>query len=137
VPLPTASLLTWLLSLGWDATQETGAPLFMGPYIPEMPDKCAVITPTPGPGFQLEAAADASAFQARVRGPQNDPAAAETLAFALDALILAAPFPGIVDGRTIVHCHRLGGTPTPLAATPDLGERTELVCSYVLIASTT
>ena len=137
MPLPIASLIDWLVSfLGWDASQESGAPIAPGPYILPMPDRLVTVTSTPGPGYTLEAAADAQAFQARVRGPQNDQAAAEALAFALDALILAASFPVVVNGRTIIHCHRLGGTPSPLAATPDSGERYELVCSYVLIAGT-
>lgn len=137
MPLPTASLIKWLTTdLGWDATQETGAPIVPGPYILPMPDRLVTVTATPGPGYTLEAAADAQAFQARVRGPQNDQAAAEALAFTLDALILNASFPAIVDGRVIIHCHRLGGTPSPLAATPDSGERSEYVTSYVLIAST-
>lgn len=136
MPLPTASLLTWLLSLGWDATQETGAPLFKGPYIQPMPDRCVTITATPGPGYQMEGAADVSAFQARVRGPQNDQDAAESLALQFDALIFSASFPAVVGGKTIVHCHRLGGPPSPLSATPDVAERSEYISSYVLIAST-
>jgi hypothetical protein len=137
VPLPTASVIKWLVSLGWDVTEETGAPVKPGPYVPEMPDRLVVITSTPGPGFQLEAAADAQVFQARVRGPQMDQDAAEELAFSLDGLILGASFPAVVDGRTIIHCHRFGGAPAPLTGTPDSGDRYELVCSYLLTASTT
>lgn len=136
MPLPTSSLIAWIQSLGWDASQETGAPLFKGPYIQPMPDKCVTITVTPGPGYQMEGAADASAFQARVRGPQNDQDAAEALALRFDALIFGASFPVVVGGQTIVHCHRLGGPPSPLSATPDVAERSEFVSSYVLTAST-
>lgn len=136
MPLPTSSVIRWLTDQGWDATQETGAPLFPGPFVPEMPDRLVVVTSTPGPGYVLEAAADAQAFQARVRGPQNDYDAAEALAFALDDLILNASFPAIVAGRTLIHCHRLGSQPTPLAVGPDSGDCTNFTCQYVLTAST-
>ena len=137
MPLPTSALIDWLASLGWDDRQEYGAPLFPGPYVPDSPDKCVVVTATPGPGYVMEAAADAGAFQARVRGPQNDPAAAEQLAYALDSLILGAQFPAVTSsGQVIVHVHRLGGTPAPLSGSPDDGDRYELTASYVAIAST-
>jgi uncharacterized protein (DUF2126 family) len=133
--LPTQTVIDWLTGLGWDVTQESGTPLVPGPYILPMPDRLITITITPGPGYVLESAADASTFQARVRGAQNDQAGAETLAFSLDALILAASFPAIVDGRILIHVHRLGGAPSPLAGGPDNAERTELVATYVAIAS--
>lgn len=137
MPLPTTDLVAWILSLGWDGTQETGAPVLTGPYVPDEPDKCVIVTPTPGPGFTNEAATDASAFQARVRGSQNDQPGAETLAYLLDALILGASFPAVTgSGQVIVHVHRLGGTPSPLASGPDDGDRSEFVTSYICIAGT-
>jgi hypothetical protein len=134
VPLPTTSVISWLASLGWDTRQEYGAPLVLGPYVLKVPDQLVTLTPVPGPGYVLEADADAGAFQARVRGPQNDQAAAEKLAYSLDALILAAPFPAIVDGHVIIHAHRLGGSPAPLAADPDDADRWSYVTTYVCIA---
>lgn len=134
MPLPVSGVIAWILSLGWDASQEAGAPVVPGPLILEMPDRLLTVTPTPGPGFLLEAAADASTFQARVRGSQNDYADAEGLAYALDSLILGASFPAIVGGYTLIHVHRLGGTPSPLSGGPDLGDRFEMVCTYVCIA---
>lgn len=137
MPLPTTDLINWLASLGWDGTQESGAPLIMGPYVPDSPDKMVVVSPTPGPGFQFEAAADASGFQARVRGGQNDQPGAESLAYALDSLILGAQFPVLgASGKTIIHIHRLGGTPWPLSPNPDDAERFSYVTQYVVIAST-
>jgi hypothetical protein len=137
VAVPVRTIINWVIAQGWDASQETGVPLFPGPYIQKMPDRIVTLTGTPGPGFVLESAADAQAFQARVRGPQNDQDAAEALALSLDSLILNAPFPAIAGARTLMFCKRLGGQPIPLAAAPDQAERYEFICSYILIASTT
>lgn len=140
MPLPTTSVISWLTGLGWDTRQEYGAPFFLGPYVPKVPDQCVVVTPTPGAGYVLEAAADAGAFQLRVRGPQGGDAspdaqaAAEALAYSLDALILAANFPAIVDGHVIIHAHRLGGAPSPLSADPDDADRFSYTCQYLCIA---
>lgn len=137
MPLPSASVIAWITGLGWDCTQETGAPVFPGPYVPPEPDRLVVITATPGPGYVLEGDADAGAFQARCRGSQNDQVDAEGLAYLLDSLILGASFPVLAaDGQAIVHVHRLGGTPSPLAANPDSGDRYEFVSSYLCIAGT-
>jgi hypothetical protein len=137
MPLPTTDILAWIESLGWNSAQEIGAPIVMGPYILKVPDKLVTVTPTPGPGFVYEAAADANAFQARVRGGQNDQPGAEALAYQLDSLILGAQFPAVsASGMTIVHIHRLGGTPSPLAPNPDDAERYEYTCQYLVIAGT-
>jgi hypothetical protein len=137
VPLPTADLIAWIAGLGWNTTQEYGCPLVPGPYVPDEPDRICVVSPTPGPGFLLEAAADAGAFQARVRGGQNDQGNAEHLAYALDSLILNASFPArTTSGQVIIHIHRLGGTPAPLSGDPDDGDRFSYICSYLAIAGT-
>lgn len=135
--MPAASVVAWIESLGWDARQEFGAPLILGPYIPEEPDRVAVITPVPGPGFILEGDADAGAFQARVRGGQNDQADAEGLAYLLDKLILGASFPAVTaSGQVIIHVHRLGGTPSPLSGDPDDGDRYTFTTTYLAISGT-
>ena len=137
MPLPTSDLIDWLTDLGWDTTQESGAPIVKGPYILKSPDRLVTITPMPGPGYMLEGASDAGAFQARVRGSQDNPDDAEDLAYALDSLILGAQFPAdSTSGKTIIHVHRQGGTPSPLASGPDDGDRTEFVCPYLVFAST-
>ena len=137
MPLPTADLIAWLVSLGENVTQEYGMPIVAGPYVPDMPDRICVATPTPGPGFILEAAADAGAFQVRVRGSQDDQGDAERLAYALDSLILQAQFPArTASGQVIIHIHRLGGTPAPLSGDPDDGDRWSYICSYLAIAGT-
>lgn len=137
MPLPSADLIAWITGLGWDTRQEYGAPISPGPYVPPEPDRILVITGTPGPGYVLEGSADAGAFQARLRGRQNDQADAEALAYLLDSLILGAPFPSVaLSGQPIVHVHRLGGTPSPLAASPDTGDRYEFTTTYLCIAGT-
>lgn len=136
MPLPTSDVIDFLENLGWDTTQESGAPILQGPYVPPSPDKIVVVTPIPGPGYILESAVDVSAFQARVRGGQDDQAGAEALAFDLDARILAASFPAAsASGKTIIHIHRQGGTPSPLANDPDDAERFDYVTNYLVFAS--
>lgn len=135
MPLPTSDVIAFLENLGWDTTQESGAPVVPGPYILPSPDRLVTITGTSGPGWMLEGAADASGFQARVRGGQNDPDDAEALAFALDALIFGASFPVTsASGQKIIQVRRLGGTPSPLSGSPDDGDRTEFTCLYVAFA---
>lgn len=134
--IPLSTIISWLTGLGWDASQESGAPILPGPYIRKMPDRLVTLTSTPGPGYVLEAAADAQAFQARVRGPQNDQDGAEALALALDGLVLNASFPCVVAARTLIFCRRLGSQPSPLGAAPDQADRYEYTASYVLTAST-
>ena len=135
MPLPAASLVAWLTRLGWDVRQEYGAPIVPGPYVPPEPDRCVIVTAVPGPGYVLEGDGDAGAFQARVRGGQNDQADAEGLAYLLDSMILGASFPAVTpSGQVIIHIHRLGGTPSPLAAGPDSGDRYEMVASYLVIS---
>lgn len=136
MPLPTSVFIAWLAGLGWDATQESGAPLVRGPRIRDEPDRLVTITPVPGPGWVLEAAADAMAFQARTRGPQGDQDTAEALAFQLDALIFNASFPVTVAGRLISQVRRFAGPPALLAPGPDDGDRYELTCTYLCIAAT-
>jgi hypothetical protein len=142
VPLATLSLISWILSLGWDGNQETGAPLVLGPYVPDEPDKLIVLTPTPGPGYQREGATDLVGFQARARGPQGGDgsphaqAAAEALAYELDKLIFAAAYPAVLpSGQVIVLARRLSGAPAPLAAGPDDADRFEYVTSYLIEVS--
>jgi hypothetical protein len=135
--LPTKAVLAWLAGLGWDTRQERGAPLVKGPYVPKSPDRLVIVTPTPGAGYVWDGAADASAFQTRVRGGQNDQDDAEELALALDRLILNASFPVLLpSGQVISHIHRAAGAPAPLASDPDDAERYEYICSYLCIAST-
>lgn len=143
MPLPAAALISWLSTLGgWDSNQETGVPFYLGPYVPDEPDKCVIVTPTPGAGFMREGATDMCGFQARVRGPQggdgSPPAqeAAEALAYRLDALIFNAACPvTLPSGQVIVTVHRLSGAPAPLAGEPDDADRFTFVAQYLIEVS--
>lgn len=142
MPVATSDVITWLTSLGWDTNQETGVPLYMGPYVPDSPDQVAVITPVPGAGFMREGATDMCGFQARVRGPQGGDgspdaqAAAESLAYALDRLIFTAAYPvRLSSGQVIVTAHRLTGMPAPMSGMPDDADRFSLTASYLIEVS--
>jgi len=126
--------MDWIVSLGWDNREEAGYPLRPGPEIRDVPDKIVHITGSGGPGYTTEEpATDAWAFQARVRGPSDDPLTAEDAADQLDSLILHASFPAVIDGMKIVHVHRLAGRPAPLPLDP-ADRRFEYTCNYVMIA---
>jgi hypothetical protein len=134
VTASTQVIIDWLTSIGWDTRQEAGYPLLPGPEILSEPDKIVHITGTGGPGYLTEEpATDGWGFQARVRGPADDPIAAEDAARQLDTLILGASFPAMVDGVQIQHVHRLSSRPAPLPLDPN-DRRFEYTCSYLMIA---
>jgi hypothetical protein len=141
VPIATRDLITWLSAQGgWDTSQETGVPFFLGPYIPDTPDRLVILTPTPGAGYAREGATDVCGFQARVRGPQGGDgspdaqAAAEALAYRLDALIFGAAYPvRLPSGQVIVTAHRLSGAPAPMM--PDDADRVSFTCQYLIEVS--
>lgn len=123
----------WITSLGWDSRQEMGFPLYPGTEVLNDPDQAVFIAGTGGPGYTTEEpATDAVSFQARVRGPADDPLAARLAADTLDALILSASFPVQVDGTQIVHVHRLAGRPSMLPL-DEADKRFELTASYVIV----
>ena len=122
----TQDIIGWLQGLG------VTVPLYSGTQvIPDMPDRIGVVTPTSGPGQSLEGAADTVGFQVRIRGAQNNPGDAETLAYDADGRILGAQFPATIGPVRLTAVRRSGGRPTPLSATPDDGGRTEMVCTYL------
>lgn len=129
----TQLIIDWITSLGWDVRQEVGYPLLPGPEILDEPDRAVFITGTGGPGFITEeGSADASAFQARVRGPSGDPLEPEAKAQELDRMIRLAPFPVIVDGVPVQVVSRQGSGPSPLPVDPgDL--RHEFTANYVIV----
>jgi hypothetical protein len=143
VPVATSDVVAWILSLGWDGTQETGCPIVMGPYVPDSPDTLAVVTMTPGAGFMRDGATDMCGFQARVRGGQSGDgstdaqAITEALAYKLDDLIFAASYPArLASGRTLVIAHRLSGMPSPMPQASDDLDRWTYVASYLIEVST-
>jgi hypothetical protein len=143
VPVAISDVTAWILAQGWDGTQETGAPLCMGPYVPDTPDTLVVLTATPGAGYQKDGATDMCGFQARVRGGQSGDgstgaqAVTEALAYKLDGLIFDAAYPAtLASGKTLVTARRLSGMPSPLMPAPDDSDRMTYTCSYLIEVST-
>ena len=134
ITTPRATVvIDFLTSAGWDATQETGYPMFPGPEILTAPDKAVFITATGGPGYTTEeGGTDAWSFQARVRGPADDPDAAEAAAALLDWTILGALKPANVDGVRVITCFRAGSPPVALPLDPS-DRRFEFTCNYIIV----
>ena len=122
----TKDLIVWLQTLGVIVPLNPGTQ-----RIPEMPDRLAVVTPISGPGLTLEGLADTPGFQLRCRGRQNDPDDAEAIAYDADKRILAAQYPTTIGPVRLTAVTRSGGRPSLLSATPDSGNRTEMVCTYL------
>jgi hypothetical protein len=129
----TRLIIDWITSLGWDITQELGYPLFPGPQILDEPDRSVWITGGGGPGYLTdEGGIDASQFQVRVRGPQDDAFEPESVAQLLDSMVLRASFPAFIDGVNINVVYRATNGPTPLPVDPaDL--RHEFTCNYIFV----
>jgi hypothetical protein len=128
----TQILIDWLTMAGWDATQEVGYPLYAGPEILTEPDRAVFLTPSGGPGYATEeGGTDAWSFQARLRGPADDPLSAEAAAQLLDWTILHGPHPAQVDGVPVLNVQRLGSPPVPLPLDPS-DRRFEYTASYVI-----
>lgn len=126
-------IIDWIASAGWDITQETGYPLFPGPEILFEPDKAVFITPTGGPGYTTEeGGTDAWSFQARLRGPADDPLAAQAAVQLLDWTILNGPHPVQVDGVNVLNVQRLGSPPSALPL--DMNDRRfEYIANYIFV----
>jgi hypothetical protein len=125
-------IIDWLVLAGWDVTQESGYPLYPGPEILAEPDRAVFVTSTGGPGYVTDdAAADAWSFQARLRGPADDPVAAERAVQLLDWTILNGPHPVQVDGVHVLNVQRLGSPPAALPLDPN-DRRFEFTGNYIL-----
>ena len=128
----TQVAIDWLTMAGWDMTQETGYPAFPGPEILDAPDKAVFITATSGPGYRTEeGGVDSWGFQARLRGPEDDPLGAQAAAQLLDYVILHGPHPATVDGVPVLNVQRLGSPPSALPLDP-ADRRFEYVANYIL-----
>lgn len=127
-------VIAWLAGLGIGEGLAVDAPVFVGPYIPEVPDLLFVVTPTGGAGETLEGAADVSGFQLYTRGGQGEgqTATGQRLALRADRLIRFAPFPMTVadGGLRLLRVQRAGGVPAALA-TDDDADRVSFTCHYL------
>jgi hypothetical protein len=129
----TQVVIDFLTATGWDTTPELGYPLFPGPEILVAPDRAVFITDSGGPGYTTEeGGTDAWSFQARVRGPSDDPLAAQAAAQLLDWTILTASCPAWTDGIRVISCFRLGGPPSVLPLDPG-DRRFEYTADYVFV----
>lgn len=130
----TQVIMDFILSLGWDAQQELGWPIYPGPLILDEPDQSLWITLSGGPGYVTEeGSADSWTFQAMIRGASDDPLGPDAQAVLLDQLLFGGSFPVVIDGVTIQNVHRVGSPPAPLPVDPnDL--RHSFTCTYVITA---
>jgi hypothetical protein len=102
-----------------------------GPYIPDMPDRVGVVTPTAGAGETMDGIGDTPGFQLLVRGEQNQPSSGLRLALQADRLIRFSPFPLTVPcGLRLLRVVRSGGGPAVLAMDDD-ADRVSATCTYL------
>jgi hypothetical protein len=137
MPAPTVAktqlIIDWAAAAGWDIRQELGYPVLPGPEIVISPDRAVFVTPVTGPGYVTEeGSADAWGFQARFRGPADDPMAPELAAQQWEAMVMNALYPVQIDGVWISHIHRLAGPPVPLPPAPP-DRRFEYTCDYLTV----
>lgn len=136
LPLLTSDVVAWLTAL-----LPAGTAVYQGPDLPRFPGAMVVVTPTQGAGLSMEFAFDQPGFQVHTVGPQSrdtrvnaSMAAAETLAYTVDKIILNATYPTSIAGHHVTHAQRFGSGPSPLP-TDDAG-RAHLVCTYLMQAET-
>jgi hypothetical protein len=99
--------------------------------IPEMPDRCAVLTRTGGPGTVVERAYEVGAVQIVTRDGQGSASgeAAETLADLVDSILMAVEGAIAIGGKRVISVDQEGGPPAFLDR--DDGDRVLYVCSYL------
>lgn len=102
-----------------------------GSDVPDMPNRLALVTPTPGTGEILDGAGEVHGFQLRLRWEPNDPLGAERAARVADRLITRAGYPLMFDDVWVMWISRSGGAPAQLADASGDGERTTYVCTYL------
>jgi len=129
----TQLIINLMVALGWQNIPETGYLLIPGPEILSAPDRAVHITPGGGPGYVTEeAGADCWSFQARVRGPDDDPLAPELAAQLFDVTVLNGSYPVTVNGVPVINLARMGSPPVPMPLNPQ-DRRFEYTCTYLII----
>jgi hypothetical protein len=100
------------------------------------PDMIVRLTPAPGGlGRRVEEAnVDDQTILVECRGPQNDPAEAERLAWQLDTLITGSPWPADVGQDShVIMADRVSAPPGVLGWQPS-GQRTVFGCQYAFVS---
>lgn len=127
--LTYAELRVWLLEQLADLGHEPE-------FTPGRPDEDEDVVDTaiaarrfPGPGLTLEYTYDRQGWYFDVAGQQGDYTSAETLAFALDKILLAVDSPRRIGSVRVLSWQRAGGAPEMLGV--DNADRWHAGCSYV------
>ena len=105
-----------------------------GPEILVSPDRLVTITATGGPGYGTEeGGVDAWSFQARLRGPSDDPDRGRGGRADAGLDDPDRPLPGpSVNGVRVISCQRLGSPPTVLPLDPS-DRRFEFTANYIFV----
>lgn len=117
----------------WLTAQGIDVPTLPGPDVPDAPDRLIIITLQPGAGFVVEQNMEMVAFQARIRGRQNDPADAQALAYDVDRAVCAASWPQTIGGLHVAVGTRTGGRPAPIGPL-DSSRRQNWTGNYYFLA---
>jgi hypothetical protein len=130
VHLSQQDIVDWLATLGIGNNLTVNVPVYIGPYVQEMPDLQAVVTAIGGLGESMQGIADTPGFQLRVQGRQLSNTSPEDVALQADRLILTAPLPALVGGVWMGPVQRSGGRPAPLPSR-DSGDRVIYTATYL------
>ena len=128
--LSQQDIVDWLATLGVGPNLAVNVPVYVGPYVPEMPDLQAVVTAIGGLGESMQGIADTPGFQLRVQGRQMSNTSPEDIALQADRLILTAPLPALVGGVWMGPVVRSGGRPAPIPSR-DPGDRVIYTATYL------
>lgn len=125
-----SELADWLENAGIEANF-----YFEGQALADIEQDVAVIIAKRGGGPTiLERTFDRPTVQVTVRGPQNDPEAAESLAMAIDDALMTPAITTIGTTR-VISIDRLGGDPA--SGPRDSARRDTFTCSYTFQAART